>query len=41
MAIYNSVSNDFCSMFVDSINVFDCFQPGVIIRRTDKVCNMC
>ena len=41
MAIYNSVSNDILSMFVDSINVFDCFQSGVIMRTTDKVCSMC
>ena len=29
MAIENSVSNDFRSMFVDSIDVFDCRLPGV------------
>ena len=29
MAIKNSVSNDFWSTFVDSINVFDCCLPGV------------
>ena len=31
MAIENSVSNDFWSASVDSINVFDCRLPGVII----------
>ena len=31
MAIENSVSNDFLSSFVDSINVFDCRLPGVIL----------
>ena len=30
MAIENSVSNDFLSMFVDSINVFDCCLSGVM-----------
>ena len=30
MAIKNSVSNDFLSMSVDSIGVFDCCLPGVI-----------
>ena len=29
MAIENSVSNDFSSTFVDSINFFDCRLPGV------------
>ena len=29
MAIQNSVSIDFLSSFVDSINVFDCRLPGV------------
>ena len=29
MAIENSVSNDFLSTFVDSINVFDCRLPCV------------
>ena len=29
MAMKNSVSKDFCSMFVDSINVFDCHLSGV------------
>ena len=29
MTIKNSVSNDFLSTFVDSINVFDCRLPGV------------
>ena len=33
MAIENSVSNDFLSMFVDSINIFDCGLSGVIIRE--------
>ena len=28
----NSVSNDFLSTFVGSIDVFDCRLPGVIIR---------
>ena len=31
MAIKNSVSNHFLYMFVDSIDVFDCPLPGVII----------
>ena len=30
MAIKNSVSNDFLSTFVDSINVLDCRLPGVM-----------
>ena len=30
MAIENSVSTDFLSTFVDSIDVFDCSLPGVI-----------
>ena len=30
MVIKNSVSNDFQSSFVDSINVFDCILSGVI-----------
>ena len=29
MAIENSVSNDFLSLFVDSIDIFDCRLPGV------------
>ena len=29
MTIENSVSNDFLSTFVDSIDVFDCRLPGV------------
>ena len=29
MAINNSVSSDFSSTFVDTINVFDCHLPGV------------
>ena len=29
MAIENSVSNDFISTFVDSINIFDCHLPAV------------
>ena len=32
MAIENSVSNDFLSMFVDSINVFDYHLSGVLIQ---------
>ena len=28
MAIKNSVSNDFLSLFVESIDVFDCRLPG-------------
>ena len=32
MAIENSVSNDFLSTFVDSINVFDCCQSGVKMK---------
>ena len=31
MTIDNSVSNEFCSTFVDSINVFDCCLSGVIM----------
>ena len=30
MATENSVSNDFLSTFIDSINVFDCCLPGVV-----------
>ena len=29
MAIKNSVSNDFCSTFVDNVNIFDCCLSGV------------
>ena len=29
MAIENSVSNDFLSTFIDSINIFDCRLSGV------------
>ena len=29
MAIANSVSNDFLSTFVDSVNIFDCCLSGV------------
>ena len=29
MTIENSVSNDFFSTFLDSIDVFDCRLPGV------------
>ena len=29
MSIKNSVSNDFLSTFVDSINIFDCHLTGV------------
>ena len=29
MAIKNSISNDFLSTFIDSIDVFDCRLPGV------------
>ena len=29
MAIENSVSKDFLSMFFDCINIFDCCLPGV------------
>ena len=32
MAIENSVSNNFLSKFVDSINVFDCLLYGVIMH---------
>ena len=32
MAIKNSVSNDFCSTFVNGINVFHGCQPGVIYK---------
>ena len=31
MTIENSISNDFLSTFVDSIDVFDCRLPGVIV----------
>ena len=31
MAIENSVSNNFLSMFVDRINIFDCRLPGMVI----------
>ena len=33
MAIKNSVSNDFCSTFVDSINVFDCHLSSVYLDQ--------
>ena len=36
MAIKNTVSNDFLSMFVDSINVFDCRLSGVNTGLTEK-----
>ena len=29
MSIKNSVSNNFLSTFVDSINIFDCYLSGV------------
>ena len=32
IAIKNSISNDFWSTFVDSINIFDCRLPGVLMR---------
>ena len=31
MAIENSVSNDFLSTFIDSINVFDCHLSSVVL----------
>ena len=31
MTMENSVSNDFLSTFIDSIDVFDCRLPGVIV----------
>ena len=31
MAIENSVSNDFLSTLLDSIGIFDCRLPGVIL----------
>ena len=31
MAIKNSVSNDFLSMFLNSIGVFDCRLPSVVL----------
>ena len=31
MAIKNSISNDFVSTFVDSIDVFDCRLPSVVM----------
>ena len=41
MAIENSVSNDFLSTFVDSIDVFDCHLPGVItmVKYVLKISN--
>ena len=40
MAIENSVSNEFLSTFVDSIDVFDCRLPGVYIGMYGQsVCN--
>ena len=33
MAIENSVSNDILSMFIDSIDVFDCPLPGVYMLK--------
>ena len=32
MAIKNSVSNDFLSTFINSINVFDCHLSGVSLE---------
>ena len=38
MSIENSVSNDFLSTFVNSINIFDCRQSGVnIIAEQDEL----
>ena len=34
MAIENSVSNNFLSKFVDSVNVFDCRLSGVFSHVT-------
>ena len=34
MAIEKSVSNEFLFTFVDSINVFDCRLPGVIMSQS-------
>ena len=34
MAIENSVSNEFLSMFVDSIYIFDCRLSGVIMSQS-------
>ena len=33
MAIESSVSNDFLSTFVDSINIFDCRLSSVITKH--------
>ena len=35
MAIENSVSNDFLSTFVESINIFDCRLPSVLMAVSD------
>ena len=42
MAIENSVSNEFCSTFVDNINVFDCCLSGeiMIIDLTNSLDHM-
>ena len=37
MAIENSVSIDFLSTFVDSINVFDCRQSDVYMYKLNKI----
>ena len=37
MAIENSVSNDFSSTFVDSINIFDCRLSSVRTVRADSL----
>ena len=34
IAIKNSVSNDFLSTFFDSIDIFDCCLPRVILIKT-------
>ena len=37
MVIYNSVSNDFLSTFVDCIDIFDCRLPGVSLERLTTI----
>ena len=41
MAIENSVSNDFLSKFVDSINVFDCRLSGEFILLCEVKFHKC
>ena len=37
IAIERSVSNNFLSTFVDSINIFDCLLPSVMIEPTNDL----